>query len=143
MKKLLIPLLLSLSGCSIIQQGPPEDLYMMNKKVSHNFLYVSDEVKWGKTDHWETNVTGDHRFSGDCEEYAFAVAHQLARRGISSTSWVVTKPEWGTTGQAHAITCSDTGWCFDYGQQPFRKEHSDYIWVMTVSELAALKLSGK
>lgn len=56
MKKLIIPLLLSLSGClsgcHIIQQGPSEDMYMMNKKVSHNFLYVSDEVKWGENEHW-------------------------------------------------------------------------------------------
>lgn len=129
---------LALSGCSL-PQPIPENLYRVNKRVSNNFLYVSDEVKHGYAEYWEAGVTGDTRFTGDCEEYAFAMNVQLNRMGIPNTMWVVAPPAGSApVGELHALTCSDSGWCFDYDRVPFRKETSEYTWIMSVYEYQRL-----
>lgn len=112
----------ALGGCA----GIPDELWMLNRQISHNFVYVSDLVKWCSTQHIELEVTGDSRFSGDCEEYALAVRHHLNHMGIASQIWQVVDRK---TGQIHAITCTDDGWCLDYDALPMRKRDTPYTFI--------------
>lgn len=115
----------ALGGCA----GIPEELWALNRRISHNFVYVSDLDKWCSSQYIELNVTGDTVFSGDCEEYALAVRHHLDHMGIASQIWHVLDRK---TGQAHAITCTDEGWCMDYDALPMRRRNMSYEFISPI-----------
>lgn len=112
-----------LSGCATV----PENLWQLNRATSDRFTYVSDQAKWGVESFVEVGVTGEKQFSGDCEEYAFAMVFQLNKRGIAAQVWVVS-----TKSGLHAITCTLDGWCLDYDNVPVRKERASYYDFMTI-----------
>jgi transglutaminase-like putative cysteine protease len=45
--------------------------------VSKNIKYVSDEVKWGKSDYWQLPTTTIMLGTGDCEDQAILLASLL------------------------------------------------------------------
>lgn len=116
----LILLAIMVSGCASVH----EKYWQVNRMTSDRFTYVSDVAKHGVPHYDEPLVTGNNRFSGDCEEYASAIQFQLAKIGVSSTRWITTHP----TG-LHALTCSDDGWCFDAYNVPMRRESVPYIFI--------------
>lgn len=109
------------TGCTTI----PENLWELNKTISHRFSYVSDQDKWCVSNYVEQGVTGDDHFTGDCEEYAFAIKHHLDHMGIPSSVWHVVSKE---NGIAHAVTCTASGWCLDYNTMPRAKEKTPYYF---------------
>lgn len=114
---------LCLTSCSTI----PEQYWEINRETSYKFTYVSDYKKHGLPHYDEPLVTGNRRFSGDCEEYASAIQFQLAKIGVSSTRWYVV-----SKAGAHALTCTATGWCFDANTIPFRRENAPYVFITTL-----------
>ena len=124
------------TGCTTI----PENLWELNKTISHRFSYVSDQDKWCVSNYAEQGVTGDDHFSGDCEEYAFAIKHHLDHMGIPSSVWRVISKE---TGVSHAVTCTASGWCLDYNAMPRRKDKTPYYFGQEIAvEPAGLENTG-
>ena len=119
----LIFLAIRVSGCASV----PEKYWQVNRMTSDRFTYVSDVAKHGVPHYDEPLVTGNNRFSGDCEEYASAIQFQLAKIGVSSTRWYVVN-----RAGPHALTCTATGWCFDANTVPFRREKAPYIFITTL-----------
>lgn len=117
-------LVLLLTGCASSYQ---DNLWALNKSVSHRFHYVTDPDKWGEQEHHERDVTGQTRFSGDCEEYAYAMRWQLSQRGITSTVWHVINEQGG-----HAVTCTEDGYCLDYGRAPTKREDTGYFFLKPI-----------
>ena len=117
----LLALAVLVSGCASTYY---DDLWALNKRVSHRFTYVSDMQKHGVIEYHEKGVTGNDKFSGDCEEYAFAIKYQLARAGINATVWHVYD---GVGG--HAVTCTEDGYCLDHKQAPRRREDTGYEFI--------------
>lgn len=110
------------SGCAAV----PENLWALNKQVSGRFTYMTDYAKHGRASVRETHVTGSAAFSGDCEEYADAMAYQLRLIGEVPTVWYVYDAR---VQVYHAITCTESGWCFDANQVPMRREKAPYIFI--------------
>lgn len=106
--------LLFLTGCASV----PEAYWQINRATSERFTYVTDFEKHGVGHYDEPNVTGESRFSGDCEEAASAMKYQLAKIGVPSTRWVIT-----TSNGLHAITCTYDNWCLDINTVPTRREN--------------------
>lgn len=100
---------------------------MATPYIKKPFSYVSDMKKWGSLEHHERGVTGESRFSGDCEEYAFAMKWQLGRKGINASVWHVLNGEEG-----HAVTCTEDGYCLDYGRAPTRREDTGYVFLKPI-----------
>ena len=116
-------ILLMLSGCLYT----PESYWEINKRLSSHFTYISDYKKHGVPHYEEPFVTGNTPFSGDCEEYAAAVQYQLALNSVPATRWYVI----GRAG-AHALTCTQDGWCLDAYTLPFRREKAPYVFITTL-----------
>jgi predicted transglutaminase-like cysteine proteinase len=106
----LVFLAVMVSGCASSRY---DNLWALNKSVSHRFTYLSDDEKHGVVEFWEKGVTGDGPFSGDCEEYAFAIKYQLQQAGYQAKTWRVHD---GIGG--HAVTCTDDGYCLDHRRAP-------------------------
>ena len=102
-----------LTGCASV----PEAYWQINRATSERFTYVTDFEKHGVPDYREEGVTGDTRFTGDCEEYARAIQHQLGIQGVQSTVYVVKRKY-----DYHALTCTSDGFCFDAFTVPIRRE---------------------
>ena len=115
--------LLLLTSCSTI----PEKYWEINRETSYKFTYISDYRKHGVPHYEEPFVTGNTLFSGDCEEYAAAVQYQLALNSVPATRWYVI----GRAG-AHALTCTQDGWCLDAYTLPFRREKAPYVFITTL-----------
>lgn len=115
-----------MTGCTALA-GPPEDLWMIQKRINERFIPVSDFKKWGKGHYWEQGVTGDNVFSGDCEEYAAAAKVQLERKGHPVTMWRVELPD----GEHHAVSCTiDGDWCLDNLRGiPVKRDRLKYQWI--------------
>ena len=116
----LIFLAIMVSGCVSV----PEKYWQVNKMTSHRFTYVTDIEKHGLPHYDEPWVTGESRFTGDCEEFSSAIQFQLAKIGVSSDRWLVV----GRRG-FHALTCSDDGFCFDAFTIPMRRENVPYKFI--------------
>lgn len=116
----LIFLAVMVTGCATV----PERYWQVSRTVSDRFTYVSDRVKHGVDHFEESGVTGDTKFTGDCEEAAIAMKYQLAKIGVHSTIWVTTH----RVG-LHAMTCSDDGWCFDAYNVPVRRESVPFTFL--------------
>lgn len=121
--------LVIMSGCSTV----PENLWQINRATSARFTYVSDHEKWTVESFVELGVTGDMQFSGDCEEYAFAMVYQLNKHGIVAQVWVVS-----STQGFHAIACTLDGWCMDYRNVPIRRERSSYYFMGVMPDSAPM-----
>lgn len=122
LRSLVIPLCAGslLSACTAI----PENLWEINRTISDRFVYVSDQDKWCVSNYVEQDVTGDERFSGDCEEYAIAVKHHLDHMGVAASVWRVEG-----NGEPHAVTCTEDGWCLDYNVIPTQMDKTPYWFV--------------
>lgn len=105
-------------------------LWKINKEVSHKFTYVTDMKKWGVDHYSEEGITGEKKFTGDCEEYAKAIKYQLHKVGIDSTIWAVWHSE---ANQYHAVTCTLNGWCLDENTRPTRKEDTNYVFIREIN----------
>jgi len=116
----LIFLAIMVTGCASV----PEAYWQVNRITSDRFTYVTDFEKHGVPDYREEGVTGDEPFKADCEEYSMAIQYQLAKIGVSSTRWVVKRKY-----DYHALTCTDTGWCFDAFQVPVRRESVPHVFI--------------
>lgn len=128
-KAAIIALCAALSGCASLG-APPDDLYWIQRGVTANFAYVSDQDKWGVPHLDESWVTGEHRFTGDCEEYAAAAKYQLEKAGYAAERWVVVD----RAGSLHAIACQVGGeWCIDnLHRMPQKRASLGYKWVGTL-----------
>lgn len=109
-----------LSACTTV----PENLWAINRAISDRFVYVSDLDKWCVSNYVEQDVTGDYRFSGDCEEYAIAVKHHLDHMGIAASVWRIEG-----NGIGHAVTCTEDGWCLDYNVIPTQMDKTPYWFI--------------
>ncbi len=105
-------------------------LWKINREVSHKFTYVTDMEKWGVEHYSEEGVTGEKKFTGDCEEYAKAIKYQLHKVGIDSTIWAVWNNE---TNEYHTITCTLDGWCLDDNTRPMREEDTNYVFIQEIN----------
>lgn len=120
MYRYLAILCVCLTGCASV----PEAYWQINRATSERFTYVSDFEKHGVPDYREEGVTGDTRFTGDCEEVAAAMKYQLAKIGVKSTIWVVKRKY-----DYHALTCTDDGWCMDAYTVPMRRESVRDVFI--------------
>lgn len=109
------------SGCAAV----PENYWQVSRKVSERFTYVTDIKKHGLQHYDEPGVTGESRFTGDCEEAASAMQYQLAKIGVPSKRWVV-----ATANGFHAITCTFDNWCLDANALPTRRENIKGAFVV-------------
>ena len=122
----LIAFCLVMTGCASLSR-PPEDLWMIQKRINQKWTSVSDQAKWGTYHYDEGLVTGDEPFSSDCEEYASAAKYQLEKAGYKALTWVVIE----RTGTYHAVTCTVDGeWCLDnLTGIPAKRDALGYQWV--------------
>ena len=111
---------LCLTGCASV----PEAYWQINRATSERFTYVTDFEKHGVPDYREEGVTGDTRFTGDCEEYARAIQYQLGIQGVQSTVYVVKRKY-----DYHALTCTSDGWCMDAFNVPVRRENVPDVFI--------------
>lgn len=108
-----------LTGCHAMFMEPVQDVYTIQKTLARRFVYISDEYKFGVPERWETGVTGDGLFSGDCEEFALAGVVQMSR--IQPEQWHVQVVRQRRRNEHHALACGD-GKCFDNGGVYTEKE---------------------
>ena len=135
-RAILIALTLCVTGCASLG-APPENLYRIQQHVNERFTYVPDLVKWGVVHKDEGLVTGEERFTGDCEEYATATKYQLEKAGFSAKRWMVRINDarrYGVRGTSlHAVTCTDDGWCLDnITRIPQKQASLQYTWIRTL-----------
>lgn len=78
----------------------------LHRQVFEKFVYVTDQQKHGRPEHWEDastlkNIgrTGVSKFTGDCEEFSLVCLDQLVRNGYQARL-VVCMDE---TGAGHCI----------------------------------------
>lgn len=96
-------------------EQPPKNLSDVQKKVYDNFSYISDRGKWGVENYVEYAVTGDIPFTGDCEEYAIAIMHQLKKENVEHKYVITTY-----NNEPHAMVKSGS-WCVDNNRRyPFK-----------------------
>ena len=71
---------------SKLQFAPVQEQLELVNAFFNDFVYSSDQVVWGRGDHWASPEEFIGRNAGDCEDFAIAKYYALRELGLAATS---------------------------------------------------------
>lgn len=103
MKKLLTLLILAFLPV-LAQSSELSVLKSIHSTVNTKFLYATDQVVYGKSDHWATSAEFIANGAGDCEDFALYKSELLTKAGIKHGLAFYHK-----NGEAHIAVLAEIG----------------------------------
>jgi predicted transglutaminase-like cysteine proteinase len=110
--------------------GIKEKLQRIHTETLKRFVYVSDSIKWGEREHWESpnELPLEGNFSGDCDAFAL-MCRKLCRLQDIENRLVFCRVEDGIT--CHLV-CESYGYILDNRSdeiKPISEVNYDWLYI--------------